>query len=56
MYRQDLLGTNRAGATDPNGVKHIERMIGIARDGGGPVYYITGNPGATTGRSSRSRT
>ena len=45
MYRQDLLGTNRAGATDPNGVKHIERMIGIAEEGGGQVYYITGNPG-----------
>jgi len=43
-YRQDMVGTNRAGAADPNGVKHIERMIGIAREGGGWVYYITGNP------------
>jgi len=43
-YRDDMVGTNRAGAADPNGVKHIERMIGIAREGGGYVYYITGNP------------
>jgi signal transduction histidine kinase len=43
-YRPDMIGTNRAGATDPNGVKHISRMIQLAREGGGPVYYITGNP------------
>ncbi len=44
LPRQDMIGTNRAGAADPNGVKHIERMIGIAQKGGGYVYYITGNP------------
>jgi len=43
-YRPDLLGTNRAGATDPNGVNHIERMIEVAREGGGWVYYVTMNP------------
>jgi signal transduction histidine kinase len=43
-YRPDMIGTNRAGATDPNGVKHIARMIELAREGGGPVYYITANP------------
>lgn len=43
-YRPDLLGVNRAEVTDPNGVRHIERMIDLAREGGGWVYYVTSNP------------
>jgi signal transduction histidine kinase len=44
-YQQDMVGTNRAGAADLNGVNHIKRMIEVARDGGGLVYYVTKNPG-----------
>ncbi len=44
-YQPDMVGTNRAGAADQNGVNHIKRMIEIARDGGGWVYYVTKNPG-----------
>jgi signal transduction histidine kinase len=44
-YRPDLLGTNRVGVADVNGVNHIRRMIEVAGDGGGWVYYVTTNPG-----------
>jgi len=43
-YQPDQLGTNRAGAADVNGVNHIRRMIEVAGDGGGWVYYVTKNP------------
>lgn len=43
-YRPDLLGTNRAGVSDINGVNHIRRMNEVAGDGGGYVYYVTTNP------------
>ncbi len=43
-YRPDLLGTNRAGAADSNGVNNVRRMIEVAGDGGGWVYYVTKNP------------
>jgi hypothetical protein len=43
-YQQGLLGTNRSGISDSNGVEFIDRMIEVARDGGGPVYYVYPNP------------
>jgi len=43
-YQPDMLGTNRANATDTNGVMHIRRMIELAGEGGGWVYYVTKNP------------
>jgi hypothetical protein len=39
-YQQGLLGTNRTGISDSNGIKFIDRMIELARDGGGSLYYI----------------
>jgi hypothetical protein len=43
-YQQGLLGTDRTGITDSNGVAFIDRMTEVARDGGGSVYYIYPNP------------
>jgi hypothetical protein len=43
-YQQGLLGTDRAGISDSNGVAFIDRMIEVARDGGGSLYYIYPNP------------
>ncbi|WP_321507697.1 cache domain-containing protein [uncultured Methanoregula sp.] len=43
-YQKGLLGTSRAGISDSNGVAFIDRMTGIAREGGGPLYYIYPNP------------
>jgi hypothetical protein len=43
-YQQGALGTDRTGITDPNGVKYIDRMKQIAREGGGCLYYIYANP------------
>ncbi|MDO9033732.1 MAG: cache domain-containing protein [Methanoregula sp.] len=43
-FRPDQIGTNRAGAADSNGVNHVRRMIEVAGDGGGYVYYVTKNP------------
>ena len=43
-YQPELLGTDRTGLTDPNGVKFIDRMIQLAREGGGSLYYIYPNP------------
>jgi len=43
-YQPGMLGTNRANATDTNGVMHIRRMIELAGEGGGWVYYVTKNP------------
>ena len=43
-YRPDQLGTNRAGAADSNGFNNVRRMIEVAGDGGGWVYYVTQNP------------
>ena len=43
-YRPDQVGVNRSGMVDPNGVRHIGRMIELARDGGGYLYYVTDNP------------
>jgi len=42
--RPDQVGVNRSGVVDPNGVRHIERMIELAGDGGGYLYYVTTNP------------
>lgn len=44
-YQQGLLGTDRTGVADSNGVAFVDRMIEVARDGGGSVYYIYPNPG-----------
>lgn len=43
-YQQGLIGTGRAGVTDENGVKMIDRMADLAREGGGSVYYLYPNP------------
>lgn len=43
-YQQGLLGTNRSGISDPNGVGFIDRLAEVAREGGGSVYYIYPNP------------
>jgi hypothetical protein len=43
-YQQGLIGTNRAGITDSNGVKFVDRLAEVAREGGGAVYYIYPNP------------
>ncbi len=43
-YQQGLLGTNRSGISDSNGVEFIDRMIEVAHDGGGSVYYVYPNP------------
>lgn len=43
-YQPGMLGTNRANVTDTNGVMHIRRMIELAGEGGGWVYYVTKNP------------
>ena len=43
-YQQGLLGMDRTGIADSNGVQFIDRLTGIAREGGGSVYYIYPNP------------
>lgn len=43
-FQQGLLGTDRRGLSDSNGVLFIDRMIELARDGGGSLYYIYPNP------------
>lgn len=43
-YQQGVLGTDRTGISDPNGVKYIDRMKEIAKAGGGYLYYIYANP------------
>jgi len=43
-YQPGLLGTVRTGISDPNGVKFMDRMVEVARDGGGSLYYIYPNP------------
>ena len=43
-YQKGLLGTVRAGFSDSNGVKFIDRLIELAREGGGSVYYTYPNP------------
>jgi hypothetical protein len=43
-YQQGLLGTDRTGISDSNGVAFIDRMTEVARDGGGSLYYIYPNP------------
>ncbi len=43
-HQQALLGTNRAGISDTNGVEFIRQMIEVAKDGGGSVYYTYPNP------------
>jgi len=45
-YQPGLIGAERTGVTDANGVEFIDAMIGIAREGGGSVYYIYPNPEA----------
>ena len=45
-YQQGLIGAERTGVADANGVEFIDAMIGIAREGGGSVYYIYPNPEA----------
>ncbi|MCC6231037.1 MAG: cache domain-containing protein, partial [Verrucomicrobiales bacterium] len=39
-------GKNALDATDPNGVRYIEELIKVARDGGGFVNYSFEKPGA----------
>jgi len=43
-YQKSLLGTNRIGLADSNGVEFIDRMIELSRDGGGSLYYLYPNP------------
>lgn len=43
-YQQGLLGTDRRGITDSNGVEFIDRLVEVAREGGGSVYYTYPNP------------
>jgi len=43
-YQQGLLGTDRTGISDSNGVEFIDGLIGVARDGGGSLYYVYPNP------------
>jgi len=43
-FQPQMHGTNRANETDMNGVMHIRRMIELAGEGGGWVYYVTKNP------------
>jgi signal transduction histidine kinase len=43
-YQQGLLGTDRRGITDSNGVEFLDGIIEIARDGGGSLSYIYPNP------------
>lgn len=43
-FQQGLLGTYRRGLSDSNGVLFIDRMIELARDHGGSLYYIYPNP------------
>ncbi|HSQ92816.1 MAG TPA: cache domain-containing protein [Methanoregula sp.] len=43
-YQQGLLGTDRRGISDSNGVEFIDGLAGIARDGGGSLYYLYPNP------------
>jgi len=43
-YQQGLIGTDRRGIADANGVAFIDRFIEVAHDGGGSVYYIYPNP------------
>ncbi len=44
-YQKELLGTNRTGFCDANGVPIIDRMIELAGEGGGSLYYTYLNPG-----------
>ena len=43
-YQQALLGMDRTGITDSNGVKFIDRMRELAKEGGGSIYYTYPNP------------
>lgn len=43
-YQQEVLGTERAGITDANGVKFIDGLTEVAQDGGGSLCYIYQNP------------
>jgi hypothetical protein len=43
-YQPGLLGTDRTGITDSNGVEFIDGLTGVARNGGGSLYYIYPNP------------
>jgi len=43
-FQPTMHGTNRANETDMNGVMHIRRMIELAGEGGGWVYFVTKSP------------
>jgi len=43
-YQRGMLGTDRAGISDSNGIEYIKGLIDVARDGGGSLYYIYPNP------------
>jgi signal transduction histidine kinase len=43
-FQPELLGKDRRGIADSNGVAFIDGMIGVARNGGGSLYYIYQNP------------
>jgi polar amino acid transport system substrate-binding protein len=43
-FQPELIGTDRRGLTDSNGVTFIDRMIELAREGGGSLSYIYPNP------------
>lgn len=43
-YQPGLLGRQRTGIPDSNGVRFFERMVELSREGGGTVYYLSPNP------------
>ncbi|MGA9099832.1 MAG: cache domain-containing protein [Methanotrichaceae archaeon] len=43
-YQPDLIGTNRIGVRDPNGVDFVRQAIDLARMGNGFHYYIYPDP------------
>ena len=43
-YQRGLLGTDRSGISDSNGVEFIKGLSDVARNGGGSLYYIYPNP------------
>ncbi|MDN7024565.1 sodium:calcium antiporter [Methanoculleus sp. FWC-SCC1] len=43
-FQQGLIGTDRRGVHDPNGVAYIDAACRVAAEGGGSIYYVYPNP------------
>ncbi len=43
-FQQGLIGTDRRGVQDPNGVAYIDAICRAAAEGGGSIYYVYPNP------------